>query len=306
MIPARVQACKCECDDVKLLVIGAAGQLGSAATATLAARHEVIAWTRADLDLADTCALGKKIGDVRPRPDAIINCAAYNNVDGAEDDPVSALAVNAMAVRGMAEAAQAIGATLVHYSTDFVFDGEVTPAQQPPQPYVETDRARPQSTYGASKLLGEWFAQQVASHYVLRVESLFGGPHTRSSVDKIIASLKRGDEARVFSDRIVSPSFVDDVVFATERLLERRAPVGLYHCVNSGHTTWLELAQEIARLLGKADARLVPVRVAEVPMRAKRPQYCALSNARLSAAMGAPMPTWQDALARHVALVAQT
>jgi dTDP-4-dehydrorhamnose reductase len=280
---------------VKLLVLGAAGQLGTAAALALAARHDVIAWTRQDVDLGDTRALGDRI--LAAKPDAIVNCAAYNNVDGAEDEALAALRVNAMAVRAMAEAAEPLGATLVHYSTDFVFDGDMTQTQ----PYVETDRARPQSTYGASKLLGEWFAQQVPAHYVLRVESLFGGPHTRSSIDKIIASLERGDEARLFIDRIVTPSFVEDVVMATERLLERRAPFGLYHCVNSGVTNWFALAEEIARLLGKPEARLVPVRVADVTMRARRPQYCALSNEKLAAAIGTAMSSWQDAIARHIA-----
>lgn len=278
-----------------VLVIGAAGQLGQAAVQTLRPRHEVIAWTRREVDLGDTRAIVD--GIARVRPEAILNCAAYNNVDGAEDDALAALQVNALAVRAMAEAAESIGATLVHYSTDFVFDGEAS------QPYVETDRARPRSTYGASKLLGEWFAQQVPSHYVLRVESLFGGPHTRSSIDKIIASLERGDETRVFVDRIVTPSFVADVVDATERLLERRAPVGLYHCVNSGVTDWLALGQEIARLLGKSEARLVPVRVADVKLRAQRPRYCALSNEKLAAAIGHALPPWQDAITRHLAML---
>jgi dTDP-4-dehydrorhamnose reductase len=279
---------------VKVLVIGAAGQLGRATTLALAPRHEVIAWTRQDVDLCDTPALIARL--TAARPDAILNCAAYTNVDAAEDDALGALQVNAMAVRAMAEAAEPIGATLVHYSSDFVFDGQAS------QPYVETDRARPRSAYGASKLLGEWFAQQVPSHYVLRVESLFGGPYTRSSIDRIIASIERGDEARVFVDRIVTPSYVEDVVEATERLLERRAPVGLYHCVNSGVTNWLALAEEIARLIGKSDARLVPVRVADVKLRASRPQYCALANDKLASAIGRALPSWQDAIARHLAL----
>jgi dTDP-4-dehydrorhamnose reductase len=278
---------------VKLLVIGAAGQLGRAATVALSPRHEVIAWARQDVDLRDTRALIARL--TAAKPEAILNCAAYNNVDGAEDDAASALQVNAMAVRAMAEAAEPIGATLVHYSTDFVFDGQAS------QPYVETDRVRPRSAYGASKLLGEWFALQVPSHYVLRVESLFGGPHTRSSIDKIIMAIERGDETRVFVDRIVTPSYVDDVVDATERLLTRRAPVGLYHCVNAGATNWLALAEEIARRVGKPDARLVPVRVAEVTLRAARPQYCALANDKIAAAIGRPLPPWQDAIARHLA-----
>jgi dTDP-4-dehydrorhamnose reductase len=280
---------------VKLLVIGAAGQLGQAAVQSLRPRHEVIAWTRREVDLGDTRAVVE--GITRLRPEVILNCAAYNNVDGAEDDALAALQSNALAVQAMAEAAEPIGATLVHYSTDFVFDGQAS------APYAETDRARPRSTYGASKLLGEWLAQQVPSHYVLRVESLFGGPHTRSSIDKIIASVERGSETRVFVDRIVTPSYVADVVDATERLIDRRAPVGLYHCVNSGVTNWLALGEEIARLLGKPDARLVPVGVDEVKLRAQRPRYCALSNEKLAAAIGHALPPWQDAIARHVAML---
>jgi dTDP-4-dehydrorhamnose reductase len=280
---------------VKLLVIGAAGQLGRATVEMLSPRHEVVAWTRREVDLGDTRAIVD--GIARLRPEAILNCAAYNNVDGAEDDALAALRVNAMAVRAMAEAAEPIGATLVHYSTDFVFDGLAS------QPYVETDRARPRSTYGASKLLGEWFAQQVPSHYVLRVESLFGGPHTRSSIDKIIGSIERGEESRVFVDRIVTPSYVVDVIDATERLLARRAPIGLYHCVNSGSTNWLALGEEIARRLGKPEARLVPVRVADVKLRAQRPQYCALANDKLAAAIGQALPPWQEAIARHLAML---
>jgi dTDP-4-dehydrorhamnose reductase len=278
---------------VKLLVIGAAGQLGRAAAAALAARHEVIAWTRQDLDLRDTRAVIDRVAAMRP--EAILNCAAYNNVDGAEDDPLAALQLNAMVVRALAEAAESVQATLIHYSSDFVFDGEAS------QPYVETDRARPRSTYGASKLLGEWFAQQVPSHYVLRVESLFGGPHRRSSVDKIIAAVGRGDEAPVFVDRFVTPSYVADVVDATECLVVRRAPVGLYHCVNSGVTNWLVLGEEIGRLIGRPDARLVPLRFADMTLRARRPRYCALSNEKLASAIGRPLPPWQDAVARHIA-----
>jgi dTDP-4-dehydrorhamnose reductase len=283
---------------VKLLVIGAAGQLGQATVHALSPRHDVAAWTRHEVDLGDARAIAD--GIARVKPEAIINCAAYNNVDGAEDDALTALQVNAMAVRAMAEAARGISATLVHYSTDFVFDGTGT------RPYVETDRARPCSTYGASKLLGEWFAQLVPSHYVLRVESLFGGPHTRSSIDKIIAAVSRGDEARVFADRIVTPSYVADVVDATERLLERRAPAGLYHCANSGVTNWLALAQEIARVLGKPDARLVPVQMSEITLRAQRPLYCAFNTDKLAAAIGRPLPSWQDAIARYITLLRPT
>ena len=180
----------------------------------------------------------------------------------------------------------------MHFSTDFVFDGTAS------RPYVEDAPVAPLSVYGQSKLLGEWFARAAPRYYVLRVESLFGGTLPRSSIDRITAAIRAGDEARVFEDRIVSPTFVEDAVAATQALLERQAEPGLYHCVNSGATTWHELAQHIADILG-VQPRLVPVRLADVPLRAPRPRYCALSNDKLAAA-GVSMPTWQDALSRYL------
>ena len=134
---------------------------------------------------------------------------------------------------------------------------------------------------------------------MLRVESLFGGPATRGAAST--ASSRRcapAEAPRVFVDRVVSPSYVEDVIDATLALLTLEAPGGVYHCVNSGSTTWHGLAEVVANLLG-AQVGLQGVAMADVPMRAPRPQYCALSNARLSA-LGVEMPTWQDALARHV------
>ena len=167
-------------------------------------------------------------------------------------------------------------------------------------PYTEADAPKPQSVYGTSKLLGEWLAAAAPRAYVLRVESLFGGVYVRSSVDKLIAGLERGEPLRVFADRTLTPSYVADVVEATCRLIETGAPAGLYHCVNSGVTNWLELAEELARLTGRGEtARFEPVAFASVALKAKRPQYCALSNAKLRAA-GVEMPEWRDALRRYL------
>jgi dTDP-4-dehydrorhamnose reductase len=223
----------------------------------------------------------------------IVNCVAYNDVDGAQDAPVRALDVNAMAVRSLARAAERADAIFVHYSTDFVFDGETD------RPYTEDDEPSPQSVYGQSKLVGEWMAASTPRHYVLRVESLFGGPHARSSVDRIIEALGEQREARVFHDRDVSPSFVEDVVAATRYLIQQQPADGVYHCVNTGHATWLNLAREIQHLLGTASGRLVPVSMADVTLKAPRPRYAALDNGKLARA-GLTMPTWQDALRRHI------
>jgi dTDP-4-dehydrorhamnose reductase len=276
---------------MKLLLLGAAGQLGT--TFADAAPHEVVGLTRGDVDVTDHAAV--LAAAERVRPDVIVNCTAYNNVDGAEDDVATALTVNAIAVRSMAAAATRVGATLVHYSTDFVFDGEAS------VPYREDDRACPVSVYGCSKLLGEWFAQDAPRWYVLRVESLFGGRQARSSVDKIAAALREGRQAPVFADRVVSPSFVDDVRDATLALLARDTPSGLFHCVNSGSGTWADVGRHVAHLVGADPGLLKLTSVKDIQLRARRPVYCALSNEKLASAVGAPLPSWRDAVARYVA-----
>lgn len=279
---------------MRVLVTGAAGQLGAVLVNRLrAAGHEVVGTTRAELDVTRHADVMRVVSDVRP--EVIANGTAYNDVDGAEDDATAALEVNAFAVRSLARAARELDAVLVHYSTDFVFEGE--PARG--TPYTEDDRPNPQSVYGCSKLLGEWFAADAPRHYVFRVESLFGGPAARSSVDKIIEALSSGREARVFVDRVVSPSYVEDVAAATEAALAKGIPFGLYHCVNGGHTTWYELGREIARLGAWDERLLVPVKVADVRMKAKRPQYAALGNGAL-AGVAVRMPPWQDAVGRYV------
>jgi dTDP-4-dehydrorhamnose reductase len=275
----------------RVLVTGAAGQLGSAIQRTFA-DHDVVPLTHADLDIADPRAVRRAVDDVRPA--VIINCAAFNDVDGAEDAPTTALAVNAFAVRSLARAADDRGAVFVHYGSDFVFDGEAS------VPYKEEAEPGPRSTYASSKLLGDWFALDAARGFVLRVESLFGTEPgfrgRRGTLDTIVDSLQQGREVRVFTDRVVSPSYVEDVARATRFLLATGAAPGLYHCVNSGHGTWHEVAAEAARLLG-ITPRFKPVKMTEMTLRASRPRYCALDNTKLATA-GFPMPPWQDAMRR--------
>lgn len=273
------------------LVTGAAGQLGSAFLASLSDEYEVSGATRDTLDITSHEHVMRRVAECRPA--VIFNCAAYNDVDGAEDDAVTAFEVNAFAVKSLARAASETGAVLVHYSTDFVFDGETD------RPYREDDAPNPRSVYGQSKLVGEWLAADAPRHYVLRVESLFGGPNGRSSIDRIIQALRSGGQARVFSDRHVSPSYVEDVVLATRALLGAAAPAGLYHCVNHGYATWLEVGQEIARELGAPPTQLVPVLTSDVKLKASRPRFAALEAKRLADA-GISMPRWQDAASRHL------
>jgi dTDP-4-dehydrorhamnose reductase len=214
---------------MKLLLIGASGQLGAALAAEFMPHAEVVAPTHHDLDITNSDLVGTRIA--AEAPDAIVNCAAYNLVDAAEDRPIEALNINAFGPRALARAAADCGAVFVHYSTDFVFDGRAS------RPYTELDATNPQGVYAASKLLGEWFAADVPKHYVLRVESLFGrapGGPVHGSAASIIQRLKAGVEVPVFVDRTVSPTHVVDAAAATRALIERSLPPGLYHCVNSG------------------------------------------------------------------------
>jgi dTDP-4-dehydrorhamnose reductase len=279
---------------MRIAVVGAGGQLGTALVYEFANRYEIVSFTRAQLDISDDDAVAAAMA--RVKPGAILNAAALTAVDAAEDRPIEALNSNAFGVRALARAASAHDATLVHYSTDFVFDGKAV------VPYVETDRPNPQSVYAASKLLGEWFALDAPRAYVLRVEGIFGitpgGGPAKGSAAGILNALRTDGTAKVFVDRTITPSYVTDVARATRQLLEMSAPTGLYHCVNSGVTTWLEFAEQMARLLG-IDARLDAVHLADMNLRAARPVYCALSNAKLCA-LGIEMPSWQDALARYL------
>ncbi|MXW35246.1 MAG: dTDP-4-dehydrorhamnose reductase [Chloroflexi bacterium] len=281
---------------MKALVTGAGGLLGRVVARVLAAEHEVVPLTRGELDITDEVRVRAAVADARPG--VIVNCAAYNAVDDAEDDAVAALAVNAFGVRALARAAAATDATLVHYSTDFVFDGTAS------EPYREDDAPNPQSVYAASKLLGDWFAQQ-ARAYVLRVESLFGavdgpsadGRRAGGSLARMADALLAGREVRAFVDRVVSPSHVDDVAAATAALLRATPAPGLYHCVGSGHATWFEVATALAGELG-VEPTIRGVTLDELNLRAPRPRFCALSNRKLAAA-GVEMPHWRDAVARH-------
>jgi dTDP-4-dehydrorhamnose reductase len=276
----------------RVLITGTQGQLGAAMIQAFAGLA-VTAHTRATLDVTDAAAVNRAVEDTSPQ--LIVNCAAFNDVDGAEDRAVEALAVNAFAVRNLVRAAESVGARFVHYSTDFVFDGSAN------TPYTEDVRPSPRGTYAASKLLGEWFALEAPHAYVLRVESLFGSPANwtgrRGTLDGMVANLEQGREIRALTDRIVSPGYVVDIASATRHLATTDAPPGLYHCVNDGHASWYDVAREVAAIVGNARPNLVAVTMDQMTLRAPRPRYCALSVAKL-AATGFTMPPWQDALRR--------
>ena len=289
---------------MKILVAGSTGQLGREIARVFAEEGQVVPLSRAALDISDHDAVFRIVRDTKPS--VIVNCAAYNDVDGAETDPATAMNVNGLAVRWLAKAASETGAVFVHYGTDFVFDGDAN------EPYGELSSPGPQSVYATSKLMGDWFAGVTPRHYILRVESLFGGGAEAeyagrllgSSLDRMVDAMLEDRPVNGFTDRIVSPSYVPDVAAATLRLLRKGAGAGIYHCVNSGLATWFEVAQLAARRLG-SESVLSPITLDEVRFVAARPRYCALSNRKLAAA-GVLMPRWEDALERYLAVRQQS
>jgi dTDP-4-dehydrorhamnose reductase len=278
---------------MRILLTGARGLLGAAIAREFQPTADVQMFGHRELDVSDEAAV--RAAAARVRPDVMINCAAYNHVDRAEEEADGALRVNAFGVLALARAAGLADATLVHFSTDFVFDGETD------RPYTEEDRPNPRGVYAASKLLGDWFAADAPRAYILRVESLFGEPGEggarRGSLATIAERIRTGAEVPLFVDRTVSPGYTADIARATRALLERTAAPGLYHCVNAGAASWVGIAEEVARLMGRP-LRMTPLTLASAALPAPRPRYCALSTAKLAAA-GIFMPPWQDALARH-------
>jgi dTDP-4-dehydrorhamnose reductase len=259
-----------------------------------AAGHEVTPLDHPGFDITDPEQVPSVLASLGP--EVIVNCAAYNAVDEAETGRAAAFAVNAHGPALLAAAAQSAGALLVHYSTDFVFDGLAR------EPYCEEDAPRPLGVYGASKLAGEAEARRTPRHYVLRLASLFGGtglPGHRATIDRIADHVAAGFPVRAMVDRTVSPSYVADVARVTRSLVEREVPYGIYHCVNTGFATWYDVAQEIARRMGRP-ATILPARAADFSTPAPRPRFCALSNRKLMA-QGIWLPTWQSAVARHLA-----
>lgn len=283
---------------MRIVVVGAAGQLGRELLACLP-RAEVVGLTRADVDLTDLTALPNVLS--AHRPDVVVNATAENRVDWVEDHIAEAMTVNAHAVEVMAQACRRLDATLLHVSTDYVFDGRQT------HPYRETDAPNPQSAYARSKLAGEHAAATTARHIVLRVAGLYahGGARGKggSFIDKILAQAQAGNPLRVVADQVTAPTWARDVAHAIARLLPRwhagDAPPGLYHMTNAGACSWHAFAQAIVAQAG-LDVGVEPISSATLNAPAARPAYSVLANERLAAIGAPPLRAWDDALRAYL------
>ena len=284
----------------RVLLLGPNGQLGHdilRAHGKAGEPFDLLPLARDKLDVAEPGAVERALGGLDF--DAVVNCAACTRVDEAEDDAALAFAVNAHAVQAIAQACAAKRARLVHISTDYVFGGDV----EWRRPLREDDPAAPVNVYGASKAMGETLAGlQCDDVVILRVASLFGvagaGGKGGNFVETMIRAGREKGALRVVDDQTMSPTATADVARVVVRMLTDGCAPGLYHVVNAGAATWFEFAREIIRRAG-VEATVAPCATEEYPVRAMRPRYSVLDNAKASAAFGAMAP-WQDALDRYL------
>ena len=278
---------------MRVVIIGAAGQLGTDLAKLLPDAHQL---THADIDITDA---GRVHAVLTPlRPDVVINTAAYNLVDQAEDDPELAFSVNERGAAHLANWTHSTGGTLLHVSTDYVFGGDVTRNR----PYTETDTPQPVGVYGQSKLAGEMAVQAATSrHFIVRTCGLYGQVATRAKGNFVKTMLRLAgerSELKIISDQRCTPSYTHDVAAAIADLITTDQ-FGLYHVTNAGTASWYELACEVFRLAGK-DVSVKPIPSSEYPTRAKRPAYSVLDCSKLEQVIGRAMPDWQDALRRYL------
>ncbi len=278
----------------RVLVTGARGQLGVELMDLIAERTDWDA-VGADIDEFDITNADSAAALVREtRPDLIINCVAYTNVDKAEDERDLAFAVNADGVGNLCDAAG--DAAIAHVSTDFVFAGDEE------RFYVEDDTPRPVNAYGESKLAGERLLfQKRPDALCLRTAWLYG-PHGRNFVDTMLRLGREREELRVVTDEVGSPTHTYDLAEAII-LAAQRGLSGLYHCANAGACSRYELAQAALELAG-VECALQPITSDQWPRRAKPPKHSPLDCSKLAAALGRPMRPWRDALAHYVRRVA--
>ncbi len=274
---------------LRLLVTGANGMLGRAVVDAARLRgHEVRASTLEDLDITVEAA-------VRPtmlewRPDAVVNCAAYTDVDRAESDRATAEAVNCTGAGIVAAAAAEVGAAIVHVSTDYVFDGSKR------KPWLESDPTSPLSAYGESKLAGEQaVAQAHPAHAIVRTAWLFGAGG-RNFVDTMLALGAQREEVSVVTDQIGCPTWTGHLAGALVQLAESPGSPGIHHIAAAGSCSWNELAREVFDR-ARIDCRVLPATTDQFPRPARRPAYSVLASERAEAIELAP---WRQGVAEYL------
>lgn len=276
---------------MKIMIIGARGMLGQELAQTFK-KHNPLLWDLEQIDITKKDEVFEKV--TKEKPDVVINSAAYNDVDGAEEKEEIANAVNGYGPGNIARAVQAYGGILVHYSTDYVFKGDQKTG------YKEDDKPEPQSAYARSKLLGEQEVQSNCdTYYIIRLSRLFGKPAIadgakRSFIDLMLELATKKSELNIVDEEVSCPTYAPDLARRTKEIIDQNKQFGIYHAANSGGCTWFEFAKEAFTIEG-INVTMKPVATSFYPRPAVRPPYSELINTKLP-----DMRPWQKALEEYL------
>ncbi|HPL64460.1 MAG TPA: dTDP-4-dehydrorhamnose reductase [Syntrophales bacterium] len=276
---------------MKILVLGHKGMLGSDLTAKLGISHEVVGKDIDDFDISSAADCRDVVAEAGP--EAVVNAAAYTDVDGCETEEDLCFRVNAEGVRNVAAACRKKNSRLVHFSTDYVFDGTKG------EPYVEEDPANPISAYGRSKLQGEIYLRESAADFLLVRTAWLYGKKGRNFVKAIVARAREKEKLEVVNDQFGSPTYTVDLAGAVKILLEGKFS-GIYHITNRGSCSWYEFAQKILEISDLREVEIKPISTEELARRALRPRYSVMSCGKFHAASRKTLRFWQIALNDYI------
>ncbi|MEG4043179.1 dTDP-4-dehydrorhamnose reductase [Microcoleus sp. Pol17_C1] len=286
---------------MKILLAGGSGQLAQELQPILLSSGEVIAVDRTRLDLSQPESIRQAMAEIQP--DLVVNAGAYTAVDKAESEPELANAINGIAPGILAEECEKLGASLIHFSTDYVFDGSHGSA------YLETDSTNPLGTYGQSKLAGEEAIRKAGNrHIIIRTAWVYGNGGKGNFVKTMLRLGKEREEIRVVADQIGSPTWTGDLAEAISQIIPLlgQESFGTYQYTNSGVCSWYDFAiaifEEAAQLgLPLKVQRVIPITTAEYPTPAKRPAFSVLSTVKISGLLGTYPPHWRQGLRQMLA-----
>lgn len=275
---------------MRIIITGAQGQLGQEIIRQFQQNHEIHVYNSKELDVTNMLSVYECMNSIKP--DIIMNCAAYNSVDDAESNPNIARNVNEIGPKNIAEISQHLDAVMVHFSSDFVFDGKAN------LPYKENDPTRPINIYGQTKLDGEQHVQQLCEkHVIIRTAWLYGSPR-KNFFNSIIEQARNQKTISVVDDQIGNPTYLPDLVMQLVRIIDQEA-YGLFHCSGNGYSSKYEFAKQILSLM-KLKTEAIPVRTNDYPNKAKRPKFSALNNSLLDSCVNHKMPYWEDSLFDYI------
>ena len=285
----------------KILLTGITGQVGQELPKTLTNLGEVVGVSRQEFDLSQSEQIKQKIAEIKPN--IIVNAGAYTAVDKAEEDSKLAIAINADAPKAIAISANDIGATVVHISTDYVFNGKNH------TPYLETDTTDPLGVYGNSKLQGEiGIRENCDRHIILRTAWVYGARGHGNFVKTMIRLGESREELKVVADQIGSPTWSYDIADAITNLLNKSQEDstinGVYHFTNSGVASWYDFALAIFELSGLS-CEVSPIESSEYPTPAQRPHFSVLNKAKIKSITGISIPHWREALVECLVIQGQ-